>query len=68
MDAGYDALREAIIDQTKKAYMRSVKGGCAERRIERDIRSRWWQLVILEGIVSPKAVIIAWRKEKNSQY
>lgn len=67
MDAGFDALRAAIIEQAKKDYMRSVKGGIAERRIEQDIRSRWWQLVILEGFVSPKAVIIAWRHEKNSQ-
>ena len=62
---GFDELRAAIVDLTKHDYMRAVPGGIAERRIEGAIRSRWWQLVILQGVVTPTDVIRAWRHEKK---
>ena len=64
---GYEHLIAAIISQTKYDYMKSIWGGRAERQIERDIRSKYWQRCILGGVVEPKDVIKAWKTEKFTQ-
>lgn len=65
---GFDLLRAAVIEQTKKDYMRAVPKGISEKRIEADVMSRYWAQVILGGVVDGEEVLTAWRAEKNSQY
>ena len=62
---GVEHLLAAVIEQAKSDYIRSVPGGDLEKLIEKDIRSRYFCMVILNGIADPEEVITEWQRQKR---
>lgn len=55
----------AVIEQAKSDYIRAIPGGDYEQLIEQDIRSRYFGMVILNGVADPEEVIEEWKRQKR---